>query len=73
MDTTDQAIIDKLREELCESEAISLYNFQRYEAAIGEGHIAGFDHRIGWSDLPEDRRKAIVEVHREMLRVGGKL
>jgi hypothetical protein len=73
MDTTDQVIIDKLRDQLCEAEAISLHNFRRYQAAIGEGHIVGFDHRIGWSDLPEDRRKAIIEVHREMLRVEGKL
>ena len=73
MDTTDQQIIDKLREELCEAEAISLHNFRRYEAAIGEGHISGFDHRIGWSDLPEERRKAIIEVHREMLHAEGKL
>jgi hypothetical protein len=73
MDTTDQQIIDKLRDQLCESEAISLHNFQRYQAAIDESHIVGFDHRIGWSDLPEDRRKAIIEVHREMLRVEGKI
>jgi hypothetical protein len=73
MATTDQVIIDKLRDQLCESEAISLHNFQRYQAAIDESHIVGFDHRIGWSDLPEDRRKAIVEVHREMLKCEGKI
>ena len=73
MDTTDQQIIDRLREHLCEAEAISLHNFQRYQAAIGEGHIQGFDHRIGWSDLPEEQRKAIVESHRYMLECEGKL
>jgi len=67
------ARIEDLESRLCESEAISHHNFQRYEAAIGEGHIAGFDHRVGWSDLPEERRNAIIEVHREMRHCEGKL
>lgn len=73
MNTTDQKRIEKLEGTLCESEAISLHNFRRYEAAIGEGHIAGFDHRVGWDRLPEDQRKAIIEVHREMLQHEGKI
>jgi hypothetical protein len=65
--------ITELEGLLCEAEAISLHNFQRYQAAIGEGHIVGFDRRIGWSDLPEERRTAIIEVHRDMLKCEGKL
>jgi hypothetical protein len=65
--------IEELERLLVESEAVSLHNFRRYMTVIGEGHISNMDHKIGWSDLPEEQRKAILEVHREMLRVGGKL
>jgi hypothetical protein len=65
--------ITELESMLCESEAISLHNFQRYEAAICKGHIANMDHRIGWSDLPEEQRKVIIEVHRKMLHMEGKI
>jgi len=73
LDTTDAKRIKELEDLLCEAEAISLHNFQRYQAAIEEDHISGFDHRIGWSDLSEEQRKAIIEVHREMLHAEGKL
>lgn len=76
MDTTDQQIIDKLREELCEAEAISLHNFKRYEAMLPDGRHSCYDRemaKIGWDDLPEEQRKAIIDVHREMLQHEGKL
>jgi len=65
--------IEELESLLVESKAISLHNFQRYQAAIGEGHISNMDHRISWDGLSEERRKAIMEVHREMLHMEGKL
>ena len=65
--------IAELERLLVESEAISLHNFRRYGAAIGEGHISNMDHRIGWSDLPEEQRKAIIESHRYLLKCEGKL
>jgi hypothetical protein len=76
MDTTDQQIIDKLRDRLCESEAISLHNFQRYEAMLPDGGHSCMDReqaKLSWDDLPEEQRKAIIEVHREMLKCEGKI
>lgn len=71
-----KAALDRITELegiVVEERAISIHNFQRYEAAIGEGHISGFDHRQGWDDMPEEQRKAIIEIHREMLHKEGKL
>lgn len=70
------ARIKELESLLCESDAISLHNFQRYEAMLPDGKHSCHDRemaKIGWSDLPEGRRKAIIEAHREMLQHGGKL
>lgn len=70
--------IEELERLLCIESAISLHNFQRYEAlkaAIGEGRTEReqYTEMPSWDDLPEEQRKAIIEVHREMLRVEGKL
>jgi hypothetical protein len=75
MNTTDQKTIEKLQDDLCEAEAISLHNYKRYDECR-EAALAGRDvwkESPSWDDLPDEQRKAIIEVHREMLRVEGKL
>jgi hypothetical protein len=70
--------IEELEGMVIEERAIAIHNFQRYEAirdAVERGEVEWerYTERPAWSDLPEEQRKAIIEVHREMLHMEGKL
>ena len=63
--------IAELEGHLCEAEARSLLNFQRYEAVVNNRHLA--DPVLSWDDLGEDERELRIEIARKMLHCEGKL
>lgn len=64
--------ISELEGYLCEAEARSLLNFQRYEAAIGERHMVT-DPTRSWDDLGEDEKELRLEISRKMLHCEDKI
>lgn len=71
---TGQAALDRIAElegHLCEAEARSLHNFQRYGAVVNNRHLA--NPVLSWDDMGEDERELRIEIARKMLHCEGKL